>query len=148
MTHATILLSIQADLLNLAYVGTVTPAQIPDQFNTIIWEFCCLAERGSLPSEHCHWHTLKFKQECTKAQIEHQALREWLCNGVLVTDPDMLGAMPLMQIAMEVRHHCQHIVSGPAMAVESTEAKAVNRAEANKTALPYYDCEGLEIELD
>ena len=142
VTHATMLLSVQANLLNLAYVGAVTLAHIPDQFNATIWEVHCLAKRGSLPSDHCHWHTLKFEQERTKAQIEHQALQEWLCNSMPVTDCDMLSVAPLMQIAMKTRRICQRIVGGPAVAVESTKAKAkaVNGAEANKIVLPYYDC--------
>ena len=55
-----------------------------------------------------------------------------------------------MQIAMKARRTCQRIVGGPAVAVESTKAKAkaVNGAEANKTMPPYYDCEGCKIELD
>ena len=67
-----------------------------------------------------------------------------------VTDRDVLSVAPLMQIAMKARRICQHIVSGPAVAVESTKAKAkaVNGAEANKTVLPYYNCEGCKIELD
>ena len=89
MTHTAILLSVQANLLNLTSIGAVTSVHIPDQFNATIWEVRCLAERGSLPSKHCHWHTLKFERERTEAQIERQALHEWLCDSVLVTDRDV-----------------------------------------------------------
>ena len=58
--HATILLHAQTDLLNLAHIGAIMLAHIPDPYNAVISEVCLLAKRGSLLPLESAWHISKF----------------------------------------------------------------------------------------
>ena len=96
--HAAILLRAQADLLNLAHVGGVTPAHIPDPFQAAIAEVRLLAEKRSISPGESSWHIDKFERERAEAELERQALSEWLGDGAPVSSRDIRGASPLMQI--------------------------------------------------
>lgn len=96
--HAAILLRAQADLLNLAHVGGVTPAHIPDPFKAAIAEVRLLAEKRSISPGESSWHIAKFERERTEAKVERHALSEWLGDGAPVSSRDIRGASPLMQI--------------------------------------------------
>ena len=96
--HAVILLRAQTDLLNLAHIGAIMLAHIPDPYNAVISEVCLLAERGSLLPLESAWHISKFEQECTKAIFKHQSLHDWLSDGAPITACKVLSTVLLMQI--------------------------------------------------
>ena len=101
-----ILLCAQTDLLNLAHIGAITPAHIPDPYNAAISEVHLSAERGPLSPLESAWHISKFEQECAEAIFKHQSLCDWLSNGVPITACKVLSTMLLMQLGTCLLNLC------------------------------------------